>query len=289
MPIDQRLPIRAVTSYWRSVHQEAYRAAAKMLGLDSVLRVMIGAIVIAAVLIGLVFWGSADASHDEAIARLVAIGIVIAFFPFVYLWQMVAIPAKRDAKVAERRTIPISITAIDDPTYRRDGLNVQRPNPNGGEKLVEYVTPRLATNEIFISNISTTHAVTLRIFLAITDGEGKIHKHHGDGQDYWGNVLGRNDLVTRLAKKHGLTPPNYIISPIHIPPQASVRGSLQFVLGSFDPEDEIEGKIFEYYVMGMVNRQSDNRFRYVLEIENVMHPGAIIQIPLPSDGYAGEA
>lgn len=83
-----------VKEYWRTVHRQAFAESAQLLGLDSRMRIMIGAIVVVVILGCLAFWGSADASRDEAIVRLAIAGTVIGLFPFVYLWKLVQIPAR---------------------------------------------------------------------------------------------------------------------------------------------------------------------------------------------------
>jgi hypothetical protein len=88
-----------VRDYWRYIHTLALSEAAHALELESRARIVIAAIAVLVALGGLAFWGSADASRDELIVRVAIGGVVIGLFPFIYLWKMIQIPAKIDARL----------------------------------------------------------------------------------------------------------------------------------------------------------------------------------------------
>ena len=71
-----------IRSYWCGVHRQAFAEAAKAVGLDSRVRIVSGALVVVVILLCLAFWGSADASRDEAIVRLAIAGTVVGEFEF---------------------------------------------------------------------------------------------------------------------------------------------------------------------------------------------------------------
>jgi hypothetical protein len=83
-----------VRAYWCIVHRRAFAETAKALGLESRARIMMGALIVVVILLCLAFWGSSDASRDEAIVRLAIAGTVIGLFPFVYAWKLVSTPAR---------------------------------------------------------------------------------------------------------------------------------------------------------------------------------------------------
>jgi hypothetical protein len=295
--IKDRLAIlRPVAAYWHGVHKNAFSEAAAALGLESRVRVMIGAIGVVVVLVCLAFWGSAEASRDEMIVRLAIAGVVIGLFPFVYLWKMVSIPARLDEETKRKyarpvnATLPLSITTIWKPSYSRySGLPaLVSYSGQGEEKQIEVDPPCFRIEEIFISNISLHCAVTLRIFLVITDERGKTQKIHGDGKNSWGHALGYNDLLTKISKKNSMPPPNYITSPVSIPPQTTIRGSLQFIIGAFvGIGGDLDDKVLNYYVPRSQLPNEERWFSYQLEIEDVIS-GVRVLLPLPSPGYKGE-
>ncbi|HEX8168652.1 MAG TPA: hypothetical protein VF601_23060 [Beijerinckiaceae bacterium] len=87
-----------VRDYWRHIHRLAFAEAADTLGLESRARIATGAIAVLVALGCLAFWGSADASRDELIARVAIGGVIVALFPFIYAWKLIQVPAKLDAE-----------------------------------------------------------------------------------------------------------------------------------------------------------------------------------------------
>lgn len=88
-----------IRDYWRAVHRRAFAETAKLLHLDSRAHVMIGAVVVIVVIGCLAFWGSADASRDEAITRIAVAFALVGLFPFIYVWKLIQVPAKLDAEI----------------------------------------------------------------------------------------------------------------------------------------------------------------------------------------------
>jgi hypothetical protein len=109
MPFLGRILLVSIRTYWGGVHRKAFREAAKMLGLESPVKIACGAFIVLAVLVGLAFWGSADATRDEAIVRIAIALSLIGLFPFFYLWQMVSIPARMHAET--KKPSPITLSA----------------------------------------------------------------------------------------------------------------------------------------------------------------------------------
>lgn len=87
-----------VKSYWIQVHKIAWRNAAKNLGFTNGAAVMIRVVLGASIVAALTFWGSEDAARDEMIARAAIAGAVLASFPIVYFYELVAAPARLDAE-----------------------------------------------------------------------------------------------------------------------------------------------------------------------------------------------
>ena len=83
-----------VKEYWRQVHRRAFADAAHELHIESRGRLVIALISALAAVVALFFWGSADASRDEMIARAGLASVVILLFPFVYLWKFLGAPAR---------------------------------------------------------------------------------------------------------------------------------------------------------------------------------------------------
>lgn len=98
-----------VRDYWRAIHRKAFAETGVLLKLDSRAHVMIGCVGLIAILGCLAFWGSADASRDEAITRLAIAGAVIGLFPFIYLWKLVEVPAR----LHEAAAGPFSLASSD--------------------------------------------------------------------------------------------------------------------------------------------------------------------------------
>jgi len=187
-------------------------------------------------------------------------------------------------------SLPLSITKIDAPSYSKySGLptKVRFTNQAGESKEAEVDPPNLGIREVFISNTSLTRSVTLKISLVILDKDGRSHKLTGEGRNSWGMVLGHNDRATRTFQKLGAPPPSYIVSPVTIAPQQTVRGALTFIINMFSGDGGADDEqVISYYAKGSSSTKKEQLFRYTLEIEDVVS-GVTIAIPLPSDGYKG--
>ena len=53
---------------------------------------MIKLVLVLGAIIALLFWGSADASRDEIVARIAIVAVLAVLFPFVYLWKLIGTP-----------------------------------------------------------------------------------------------------------------------------------------------------------------------------------------------------
>lgn len=82
--------------YWKEVHRRTAKQAATLLGLSSREQIVIKAVVALAVICGLLFYGSADASSDEWKARLFGALAIVFLYPLIYLWKLVEVPAQID-------------------------------------------------------------------------------------------------------------------------------------------------------------------------------------------------
>jgi len=100
----------------------------------------------------------------------------------------------------------------------------------------------------------------------------------------FGRRLGHDDVATRSAIKRGEEPPKFMLSPVSIPPQATIHGSLPFVISVFGFGEPDDTSILNFYTKGLDGPQ---RFKFSLRITDVVS-GVTINIPLPSDGYRGE-
>src|SRR5262245_7488049 len=90
-----------IRAYWCIVHRRAFAETAKALGLESRTRIVMGTLIVVVILLCLAFWGSSDASRDEAIVRLAIAGIVICLFPFV-AWKLVSTPARMHEEAMQK-------------------------------------------------------------------------------------------------------------------------------------------------------------------------------------------
>jgi hypothetical protein len=90
-------------SYWKHVLCRAFRDTLSGLHLQAWGQILGALAIAAAVIIVLVFWGSSGAASDELVARAAAIGAIVLAFPLVYSWNLLRIPALRDAELT--RTI----------------------------------------------------------------------------------------------------------------------------------------------------------------------------------------
>lgn len=241
-------------------------------------------------------WGDISKLWDwfKVLSEETALLWVLALFAAGVATHETWIPALRRAAglsgARHKSSLPLSISSINAPAYRRySGLQtkVHFSGP-AGERVAEVDPPNLTIGEVFISNISLTRSVTLKIALAITDKDGKAHKLGGEGRNAFGMTLGRNDLATRAYEKTGGAPPNYIVSPVRIGPQETVHGALVFVINAFSGSGgPLDDQVIEYYVKGSTFAKSpEELFRYALEVEDVVS-GVSISIPLPSTGYKG--
>lgn len=83
-----------VKAYWKRVFCRAAHDSAAILHIESKQRIMISALVILVVILSLLFWGSKDALFDEIIGRVASVVVLVALFPVVFLWKLVAVPAQ---------------------------------------------------------------------------------------------------------------------------------------------------------------------------------------------------
>jgi hypothetical protein len=224
-----------------------------------------------------------------------ATGVQIALMGLLVFCSIHLFFILRTLKV-RKPSLPIRISQIPEPSYRRYSgffIDVSHADEKGEKKVTQVDPPQLQIGEIFISNASLTKSVTLRIFLVITDKDGKTHKRHGDGRGPFGHVLGHADFLTTTHAKRRLPPPNYILSPVAIPPQTTVRGSLHFIITEFQgicdggPSERFDNGLIAYYVRGSTFGKPEERFKYALELEDLIS-GTIISFPLPSAGYRGD-
>ncbi|MEX0851951.1 MAG: hypothetical protein WD036_01505 [Bauldia sp.] len=87
-----------VRNYWGRVVRRAFVEGATTLGINSRERIVIYLGVAAIAVAGLLFWGSADAAHDELVVRFSIVAGIVLILPFVFLWKLVSVPAKIDGE-----------------------------------------------------------------------------------------------------------------------------------------------------------------------------------------------
>lgn len=100
-----------VKAYWRFIFARAFKEACETLHLDTRERVVIAAFVIIFGILCLIFWGSADASRDEAVMRGGIIAATLATLFFLFAWKVVSVPAAvHGAQTAELDSLHLRLT-----------------------------------------------------------------------------------------------------------------------------------------------------------------------------------
>ena len=223
---------------------------------------------------------------------LMTIGGLLLFAGFVwYIW-----PTSETALVVEDEhpkkhlSIPISIAPLPAPGFARySGLypNFEATSvPEGANDPRKYDPPLIRVRDVYISNTSLSKSVTLRIFLIITANDGQIISLDNGGFGPVGRRMGRDDWGTRHAILRGTELPKFILSPVSVPPQTTIYGSMPFIISVFGFGEPGDTSILEYYAKGFLG-PPEQRFKFSLRITDVIS-GVTINIPLPSDGYQGD-
>jgi len=110
--------------YWRRVRNRARAEALRAIGWESREKLIMSALGVLAALLALTFWGSADASRDELIARL-GIALILVFgFPIVWALRMLRLPAEMETEQQVAANVRIDglqnqIKALDDASKPR--------------------------------------------------------------------------------------------------------------------------------------------------------------------------
>jgi hypothetical protein len=181
-------------------------------------------------------------------------------------------------------TLPITVTELRLLFYSRHSGLQKRVTMRDGTLTVE--PPIIQTIPVFISNTSTTRAVTLRIYLMIEDGKGGSAKIHGDGIDSWGQQIGTHDIASRSIFNRSRVPDKLLLSPIHLPPQSTADGKLCFVPTWVDlnSDDEATKRRSDWFLKGVTSVASG--YSLSIEIEDVTSQ-TVIRLRMPSEGYRG--
>jgi hypothetical protein len=196
-----------------------------------------------------------------------AIGLIYGFVLATERWPYGARSPSSTATI--KGPIPISTSLIETPDYRKQSGTADSP---------ENDQPMLQTREAFITNVSTNKAVTISwSLIGVIPGQKGVLKLSGEGTDFYGRAVGGNRgwLAGRL-KAAGLSV-NYLLSPVTLKPQETVRGHLIFVLPfSFSDADDQFKKAHEQMLLDLIN----NKYELGLEIEDVIS-GKKSTLPLP--------
>jgi len=83
-----------VWKYWKATCAKAWSATVLALHLNSMAGFLMWILGTAAVITGLIIWGSPDAPHDELVGRIVAALVVFSAVPFVFVWKLIRTPSE---------------------------------------------------------------------------------------------------------------------------------------------------------------------------------------------------
>jgi hypothetical protein len=186
--------------------------------------------------------------------------------------------APRSDELHKLKSLPLTVTAIAEPEYRRHA-----GHQNGASEAGDVGISLLLIPPVFLINTSTDEPLAIRIYLAMTDELGARHRLEAETDAQRIALIAPEPLPNEYIDS---SRPQWILSPAALDPRSALHGPIPFVLtsNSATPGMGLDAVAHRFAAHDLRGQPPGEGFKYALELQDT-RSGLSISVPLPSDGY----